>query len=62
MKQIFELISHLLLYLIIPFILIVYGVVLLVLMLGYAFSYIFDWTEKKRSWIIHKILFPLQKR
>lgn len=62
MKPIFELISHLLFYALLPLILIVYCLVLVLLFAGHGFAYIFDWADARRSRIIHKILFPLIKR
>ena len=62
MKPIFELISHLIFYALLPLILIVYGLVLVLLFAGHAFAHIFDWADARRSRIINKLLFPLSKR
>ena len=62
MKAVVNIISHILLFVVIPFIFLVYVFILVLFATARALFYIFDKTERKRDSIINKILFPLHKR
>jgi hypothetical protein len=62
MKQIADFISGVLLYVMIPFIMLVYLLILLLLAISELFIYIFDRADRDRTRLIKKLLQPLQKR
>ena len=62
MKQIADFISGVLLWVMIPFIMLVYLFILLLLAVGELFIFIFDRADRDRTRLIKKLLQPLQKR
>jgi hypothetical protein len=62
MKQIADFISGVLLWVMIPFIMLVYLFILLLLAISELFIYIFDQADRDRTRLIKKLLQPLQKR
>lgn len=62
MKQIADFISSILLWVMIPFIMLVYLFILLLLAVGELFIFIFDRADRDRTRLIKKLLQPLQKR
>ncbi len=62
MKQIANLISGVLLWVMIPVIMLVYLFILLLLAVGELFIFIFDRADRDRTRLIKKLLQPLQKR
>lgn len=62
MKQIADFFSSILLWVMIPFIMLVYLFILLLLAVGELFIFIFDRADRDRTRLIKKLLQPLQKR
>lgn len=62
MKIIVDILSHVLLFIFVPLIFLVYVFMLVLFAVARTLFYIFDKTERKRDSIINKILFPLHKR
>ena len=62
MKTLVNLFSHILLFIFVPLIFLVYVFMLVLFSVARTLFYIFDKTERKRNIIINKILFPLHKR
>jgi hypothetical protein len=62
MKQIADFISGVLLWVMIPFIMLVYLFILFLLAFSELFIYIFDRADRDRTRLIKKLLQPLQKR
>ena len=62
MKTLVNLASHVLLFICVPIIVFLYLFILVLFTLAELMFYIFDRSERKRSQLIKKLLFPLHKR
>lgn len=62
MKPAFEIISHILFWILLPAIFVVYATLVILLVTGYSISYIFDWADARRTSLLEKIILPLTKR
>ena len=62
MKPIFNLISYLLSFIVIPVIAILYTIILILFGIAELFNYLFNKYENKRMRLLHKILQPFEQK